>query len=83
MVLDDGRRMGAHRYSFELHTGLTSYGYVICHTCDTPRCVNPKHLWRGTEDDNIYDMFLKGRHKWGWNTELDRKVTRILRERHA
>ncbi len=36
-------------------------GHVICHTCDNPRCVNPGHLWAGTQSENIKDMYAKGR----------------------
>jgi HNH endonuclease len=37
-------------------------GAVIMHTCDNPRCINPKHLVLGTQAENIRDMMAKGRH---------------------
>lgn len=39
----------------------------LCHTCDTPACVNPDHLLVGTQKDNIYDMMSKGRNIKGEN----------------
>jgi len=51
----------AHRYSFLIHKGPIPDGAVICHTCDIPSCVNPEHLWAGTNSENTRDMFNKGR----------------------
>ncbi len=50
----NGRRMGAHRFAWEMQYGPIPEGYVIDHfKCDNPTCVNPEHLRPVTQRENI------------------------------
>lgn len=55
----------AHRVSWTLKFGSIPNGKSILHSCDNRRCVNPNHLWVGTQKDNVRDMLSKGRFGGG------------------
>lgn len=58
----------AHRYSYELYNGQipttgAPHDTCILHVCDVPSCVNPGHLFLGSQNDNVKDCINKGR-RW-------------------
>lgn len=64
-ILSDGRaqrNLLVHRLAWEWCHGPIPPGLDICHHCDNPRCVNPDHLFLGTQSDNMKDFWQK--HPW-------------------
>lgn len=57
----NGKMFISHRVAWELTYGPIPKGLCICHKCDNPPCINPNHLFIGTQQDNVTDMESKGR----------------------
>lgn len=74
----DGKNIGANRFSYKIHFNKLPRNLFVCHQCDNIKCVNPKHLFLGTQKDNLQDMVIKGRAATG-----DRNGTHTHPERRA
>jgi len=57
-----GRAATAHRLAYLLRVGPIPPGLCVLHRCDTPRCINPEHLFLGTKGENNADRKRKGRN---------------------
>jgi hypothetical protein len=77
----------AHRVSWQSVNGDIPVGMLVLHRCDNPPCVNPDHLFLGTNQDNMDDMTAKGRRVIGERSPRSKltaaKVIEIRRRRDA
>lgn len=61
----NGKNQRAHRVAWELTHGPISDDLFVLHDCDTPECVNPAHLYLGTQADNMRDKVSRDRQTKG------------------
>lgn len=82
----------AHRFAWTLFNGAIPKDKCVLHHCDVPKCVNPAHLFIGTQRDNVLDMIAKNRggfrpgfyrNRQHPTAKLNEALVRDMRERHA
>lgn len=76
----NGKQVGAHCFSWELHYGAIPEGFWVLHKCDVRTCVRPDHLFLGTAHDNTADMMTKKRHRFGEAHYLSKLTEENVRE---
>ena len=67
-----GKNNYSHRLIYEFAKGSIPEGVFVCHHCDTPSCMNPDHLFLGTQKDNMADCINKGRKAIGSDVGLSK-----------
>ena len=79
----DHKAIMGHRFSYEMKFGPIPAGLCCCHHCDNPKCVNPDHLFLGTNYDNVMDKVRKGRSLRGVRARTNVLTEEQVREIRA
>jgi len=77
-VIIGGRQIRAHRVSYEVAHGRVPSGLSVLHHCDNPPCVNPVHLYAGTQLENCRDVYARNRMPTGFQAKAEDHPMRKL-----
>lgn len=79
-LISNKRKHLAHRASYEAFVGKIPKGMYVCHACDNMACVNPNHLFLGTQKQNLQDMANKGRSTRGVKNPMAKLTEEQVKE---
>jgi hypothetical protein len=78
-----GKREYAHRFVYRMLKGVIPAGKMVCHNCDTRRCIEVEHLFAGTAQQNTDDMMSKGRYRQGYTRKVGKELLAKILEMRA